>query len=462
MKTNFNISESEKNRILNLHKKEIIVEKKEIIKEDRILNLLKEQQEKEVNGLINNASENYDITKWQQIIDKVENTGEDVVTFIKKMQNKESAKKFGKFLKNNFNKVKFKQSGDKMVLFFNKLIGKPTPTPQPTHAFIPKPTPTPYVEDPNDWVFNTEKQKEYLLKNGYTEDSLKSFIGKQSGKMSGYNLIDNIYTAISEVFKATYYEPLTNINELDHRRGYLNMPKTLNQYHDLIKKYGFESINIDDNQEIIKFFGFVGNKYSNSIYNKGSLERYIAKNMGVEYCDLKDVYINQKTKVITWYVKWNKTVMIGQIGFTNNKTDQKSTFTPKDIGRFPLIGSDYSDELNDISIDAFKNYILDPDIIQWEDYEDNESIVDKFEYVRSWFIKDGQPLYKNDNGKVFRISDNREFNDAQLSHVSKAVTVDVENLENAINKNFKGDDHQKQLLTLEKLKKDLRLIKFYG
>ena len=120
----YKISEEEKNRILGLHRKQVIIERsqnKKLLSESEIKILLREQQENEVEVLLNSLSENDPPEKWQQIIDKVEDLGEDVVTFIKKMKNKQLGKKFGNFLKNNFNRVKFKQAGDKIVSFFNKL-----------------------------------------------------------------------------------------------------------------------------------------------------------------------------------------------------------------------------------------------------------------------------------------------------------------------------------------------------
>ena len=121
----YKISEEEKNRILGLHRKQVIIERsqnKKLLSESEIKILLREQQENEVEVLLNSLSENDPPEKWQQIIDKVEDLGEDVVTFIKKMKNKQLGKKFGNFLKNNFNRVKFKQAGDKIVSFFNKLL----------------------------------------------------------------------------------------------------------------------------------------------------------------------------------------------------------------------------------------------------------------------------------------------------------------------------------------------------
>lgn len=447
MKTNFNISESEKNRILNLHKKEII-------KEETILKLLREQQEKEVEGLINNTYENDDHTKWQQIIDKVENTGEDVVTFIKKMQNKELAKKFTKFLKNNFNKVKFKQQADKVVSLFNRIIGKQQPTPQPTSTPTPQPTSTPEVEDPNNWKYDIDKQKEYLLKNGYTEDSLNSFIGKRSNTKSGYNsYIENINDAITEVFKATYYEPITNIEEV----SVLNMPKTMNQYFDLIKKYGFEEIDVSSPENVKKYFNL-----PNPDANQRGISEYIAKSLGWGTYNFKSMYGNSKTRVVTWYEDANKIVRIGQTDFTNNRTDQKTTFKPKSIGNFPLIGSDENKTLNQVWVNNFKDYILDPEIVQWEDYEDADSIVNKYNYIRSWWIENGTPKYKNVGGKIFNVDGTREYTDKHLSFITPGVTKDIKDLEDAINKYFKGEELQKQLVELEKLKNEARGIKFYN
>ena len=462
----YKISEEEKNRILGLHRKQVIIERsqnKKLLSESEIKILLREQQENEVEVLLNSLSENDPPEKWQQIIDKVEDLGEDVVTFIKKMKNKQLGKKFGNFLKNNFNRVKFKQAGDKIVSFFNKLTGNPPQvTTTVTSTPTPTPTPTPEPEDLNAWKNDTEKQKEYLLKNGYTEESLNSFIGKRSDSLSSLysnsSRIETIDQAIDQVFMATYYEPITNTEDIT----LLNMPKTLDQYYDVIKTYGFEIINFNDINQITKFFPKL-NEYSAS---KNGIQKYIASKIGAGYTYTLDdnMYGNPKTKVITWYENTNKVVRISQTEFTNNKTDQSTKFTFDFIASFPLIGSYDGGVINDISIENFKKYIITPDLVQFEEYEDEESIQKLFDFVRSWWAKDdgkGEPRYYNSNNKVYDVDTNVEFTDARSVMPKKAAKKDFDNLENKINQFFKDEELVTQLKKLEDLKNEARNLKWY-
>jgi hypothetical protein len=84
----------------------------------------------------------------------------------------------------------------------------------------------------DDWRYDTEKQKEWLLNNGYTEESIKSFFGRPYYA----GVVQDEGTAIQQIFQATYYEPISNIEEIE----YFNMPKTLDQYFEVLKTYGFE------------------------------------------------------------------------------------------------------------------------------------------------------------------------------------------------------------------------------
>jgi hypothetical protein len=457
----YKISEEEKNRILGLHRKQVIIERsqnKKLLSESEIKILLREQQENEVEVLLNSLSENDPPEKWQQIIDKVEDLGEDVVTFIKKMKNKQLGKKFGNFLKNNFNRVKFKQAGDKIVSFFNKLTGKkPQVTTTVTSTPIPTPTPTPEPEDLNAWKNDTEKQKEYLLKNGYTEDSLNSFIGKKSDSYNNRKIIGTIDQAIDQVFMATYYEPITNTEDI----SLLNMPKTLDQYYDVIKTYGFKIINFNDINQIKNFFPKL-NGYDPS---KDGIQKYIASKIGWGSYTLDDnMYGNPKTKVITWYENTNKAVRISQTEFTNNKTDQSTKFTLDFIANFPLIGSYADGVMNNISIANFEKYIITPDLVQFEEYEDEESIQKLFDFVRSWWAKDdgkGTPRYYNSNGKVYAVDTNVEFTDARSVMPRQAAKKDFDNLENKINQFFKDEELVTQLKKLEDLKNEARNLKWY-
>jgi hypothetical protein len=459
----YKISEEEKNRILGLHRKQVIIERsqnKKLLSESEIKILLREQQEKEVEVLLNSLSENDPPEKWQQIIDKVEDLGEDVVTFIKKMKNKQLGKKFGNFLKNNFNRVKFKQAGDKIVSFFNKLTGKkPQVTTTVTSTPTPTPTPTPEPEDLNAWKNDTEKQKEYLLKNGYTEDSLNSFIGKKSDSYGSRKIIETIDRAIDQVFMATYYEPITNTEDI----SLLNMPKTLDQYYDVIKTYGFKIINFNDINQIKNFFPKL-NGYDPS---KDGIQKYIAsKTRGNRYTLDDNVYGNPKTKVITWYEDTNKVVRISQTEFTNNKTDQSTKFTLDFMATFPLIGSYADGVMNNISIANFEKYIITPDsyLVQFEEYEDEESIQKLFDFVRSWWAKDdgkGKSRYYNSNGKVYDVDTNVEFTDARSVMPRQAAKTDFDNLENKINQFFKDEELVTQLKKLEDLKNEARNIKWY-
>jgi hypothetical protein len=236
------------------------------------------------------------------------------------------------------------------------------------------------------------------------------------------------------------------------------MPKTMNQYFDLIEKYGFEEIDVSNFETVKKYFNFP----MNSDNSEKGINQYIAKSMGWQNYTSKYMYGNPKTKVITWYEDTNKVVRIGQIDFTNNRTDQKSTFKPVSIGSFPLIGSDSDKTLNEVWINNFKKYILDPEIVQWEDYEDAESIVNKYKYVRSRWTENGTPKYKNVDGKILSADGNREYTDKHLSFITPGVTKDIKELEDVINKYFKGEELQKQLVELEKLKNEAREIKFYN
>jgi hypothetical protein len=154
-------------------------------------------------------------------VNKIEAMGEDVITYIRKMKDKELAKKFGRWLKNNFNKVKFQQAADTVVSFFKNLgkkkpIVTPTETPQPT----PQPTPTP-TEDPNAWKEDYDKQKEWLLSQGFTEENFQMF--EKNG------------TYMSKLFDYVYYEPVTSYDSITIR----NVPKTIENYRELIKSLGF-------------------------------------------------------------------------------------------------------------------------------------------------------------------------------------------------------------------------------
>lgn len=462
MKNNFLISEEEKNRILGLHKKQVLIERspdKELLGESEVKQLLREQQEKEVEMLLNSLSENDPPEKWQKIIDKAEEFGDDVVTFIRKMKDKEMGKKFGRFLKKNFNKVKFKQAGDKVVSFFNKLTGKqPTTTATVVEPPTPTPTPTPEPEDPNSWKFDFDKRKEWLLKNGYTEETIKSFIGKRSGSLrcDGQFNINSEYCAVNAIFEATYYEPISDTENIQ----VFNMPKTNEQFFQVIQTYGFEPIDPENATQVKKYFPILPYGY----YNEYGISKFIAGKKGWQTYNFKNMYGNPKTKVVTWYEDANKSILMAQCEFTNNKTDQKTTFVPDYFASFPLIGSDSEGEVNDIDIDVFKNFVLNPEIVQFEDYEDNESIQNMIYYVRSWWAEDdgkGESRYYNSNGKVYYKSDNREFTDAQSALIRQGVKMDFDVLENKINKHFQGEELAVQLKKLEDLKNEAKNIKLY-
>ena len=83
----YKISEEEKNRILGLHRKQVIIERsqnKKLLSESEIKILLREQQENEVEVLLNSLSENDPPEKWQQIIDKVEDTTDFITISLQK------------------------------------------------------------------------------------------------------------------------------------------------------------------------------------------------------------------------------------------------------------------------------------------------------------------------------------------------------------------------------------------
>jgi hypothetical protein len=308
-------------------------------------------------------------------------------------------------------------------------------------------------EDTNDddWRYDTEKQKEWLLNNGYTEESIKSFIGKRFRM----GVVQNEDSAIQEIFNATYYEPITNIEEIE----FFNMPKTLDQYFEVLKTYGFEKIDLSDTDKIIFYFG-----KKSEITTKDDIQKYIAKKLEFGVYTLNDNYFygNPKTKVISWYEDLNDVVYIGQIEFTNNKTDQSTTFKPVRIATFPLIGTKNSGFMNSIQKQYFKQYILSPEIVTYEEYEDTESLEKEYESIRSWWVKDGKPiLERRVDNKVYYIESGLEFTDEKSKMVQPYVVKDIENLENLVKKYFTDEELTKQLQKIEDLKKEAKNLKFY-
>jgi hypothetical protein len=303
----------------------------------------------------------------------------------------------------------------------------------------------------DDWRYDTEKQKEWLLNNGYTEESIKSFFGRPYYA----GVVQDEGTAIQQIFQATYYEPISNIEEIE----YFNMPKTLDQYFEVLKTYGFEKIDLLDTDKIISYFG-----KRSEIINKEDIEKYIAKKIGWGAYTLNDNYFygNPKTKVISWYEDTNDTVIIGQIEFTNNKTDQSTTFNPVRIATFPLIGTKNSGFMNSIEKQYFKQYILSPEIVTYEEYEDTESLEKEYESIRSWWVKDGKPiLERRVDNKVYYIESGLEFTDEKSKMVQPYVVKDIENLENLVKKYFTDEELTKQLQKIEDLKKEAKNLKFY-
>jgi chemotaxis methyl-accepting protein methylase len=73
MGNKIHISEQEKERILNLHKKQIIVEQNNYkpIMENRLKKLILEQQNQEIETLIDNISENDPPEEWQKIVPRM-------------------------------------------------------------------------------------------------------------------------------------------------------------------------------------------------------------------------------------------------------------------------------------------------------------------------------------------------------------------------------------------------------
>lgn len=441
MKNRLLISEEEKNRIINLHKKQIL---KETPRSNA--KLIREQEDKEIERLLALLDPNDpDPIKWQDIVNKIEAMGEDVITYIRKMKDKELAKKFGRWLKNNFNKVKFQQAADTVVSFFKNLgkkkpIVTPTETPQPT----PQPTPTP-TEDPNAWKEDYDKQKEWLLSQGFTEENFQMF--EKNG------------TYMSKLFDYVYYEPVTSYDSITIR----NVPKTIENYRELIKSLGFVPL-VYEMDEFKKIFS-IKERLADDV--KEYLKMYIKIMTGEDYnYKIENVQINYKTRILSWEapdINDDNFVTLMKIGFKNNKTGQVVEPKRERLGAFPLINIKYR-RLRNIDLYTFK-WLFDPETVQYEDYENEESMQDDFDYVRSWWYENGKYKFENDNGVIWSVDKDgkryRKNEENQLKFVKDAVTQDILKLENNIKKYFKEEDLEKMLQKLENLKNEARGLKLY-
>jgi hypothetical protein len=453
MKNRLFISEEEKNRILNLHKKQILKETT-----NHNPKLIREQEEKEIERLLALLDPNDpDPIKWQDIVNKIEAMGEDVITYIRKMKDKELAKKFGRWLKNNFNKVKFQQAADTVVSFFKNLGKKkqtqtpgPTPTPEPT----PPPTPTP-TEDPNAWKEDDVKQKEWLLTNGYTEKIIEDF------EKNGYPTYS--------LFRSSYYEEPKSGEEITT----LNVPKTMEQYYSLITKYGFKKFESDDLKELQnsslldikdgdKLHGYLSAKKQGRDYTY-EVKRTNEFNADVQAMD--DVWFNKKTGVLL-FTENNKIkeILATQLNFVNKKTKQNSNTKIVSLFYVPSVNLERLGIFR-IELDNFNNYIINPTLPPMEEYEDVETLEKEFEKVRSWWFENGYYKFMNENGTIWRLENgkktNAKYDDSKWAFVKDAVTKDINELENTIKKFLKDDDLSKTLQNLENLKNEARKLKLY-
>ena len=120
--------------------------------------------------------------------------------------------------------------------------------------------------------------------------------------------------------------------------------------------------------------------------------------------------------------------------------------------------------LRNIDLYAFK-WLFDPETVQYEDYENEESMQDDFDYVRSWWYENGKYKFENDNGVIWSVDKDgkryRKNEENQLKFVKDAVTQDILKLENNIKKYFKEEDLEKMLQKLENLKNEARGLKLY-
>jgi len=440
MGNKIHISEQEKERILNLHKKQIIVEQNNYkpIMENKLKELILEQQNQEIETLIDNMSENGPPEEWQKIINKIEGTGQDIKTFISNIKNKEINKKFVKFIKNNFNKIKINNAKNSVVSFFKNILNKQPQTTEPIQ------TTKPVDSQPQKPTEGSIEEKEYqtkekfLLDSGFTDQEIEDFGG------------------VFRLYPYVHTEPITDLENLTVE----NLPKTLDEYFKFIQTYGFNVINVEDPKTVENYFGDLS-RFDYQTDKKG-LEKIIANKLGWGTYNLETVYGNNKTKVITWYEPTNRIVRIVQAEFTNNRTDQKTEFTVDNIFNNPMFDRT-SKKLFNVNVSAYKKYILDPKMIQWEDYEDNESIEKYFDKLKSWWVdKNGNPMFENKNGQIVRKATNQVMDLKKLEIMREPITNDFKKLEDTLKKYFKDQELQTQLQKLETLKNEAKNLKIYA
>lgn len=445
MKNRLFISEEEKNRILNLHKKQILKETT-----NHNSKLIREQEEKEIERLLALLDPNDpDPIKWQDIVNKIEAMGEDVITYIRKMKDKELAKKFGRWLKNNFNKVKFQQAADNVVSFFKNLgKKKPTPGPTPTPEPTPPPTPTP-TEDPNAWKEDSFKQREWLLSNGVTEEDIQTF--EQKG------------TWFSDIFDYFYYEPISS-----GQATLRNFPKNIEQYRELLKTLGFEPL-VYDAAKFKKIFST--NENSSALNVNDYLKQYISKyklNETDGFSSMENIQINLKTRVISFESfdsRRNETgVTLLQVGFKNYKTGVEEKPIMSILAMFPLVNLKYHYFMKP-KIEVANKMLFNPEKTQYEDYENDESMQDDFDYVRSWWFENGRKKFDFIDGETWGIDESGKktkiYDQRMRGPIKGAVTKDFNELEEKIKNYFKDEELQKMLQKLEQLKNEARRLQFY-
>jgi hypothetical protein len=440
MRSKMYISEQEKERILNLHKKQIIVEQNTYkpIMEKRLKGLIIEQQNQEIETLIDNMSDNDPPEEWQKIVNKIEGTGQDIKTFISNIKNKEINKKFVKFIKNNINKIKINNAKNSVISFFKNILNKQTQTTDSIQTTEPVSSQPQKTDEESDTQKEYQEKEKFLLDSGYTDQEIKDFGGV-------YRLYPYVHT-----------EPITDLENLTVE----NLPKNIEEYVKFIQTYGFSVINLDDPKTVENYFGDLS-RFDYQTDKKG-LEKLIANKLGWGTYNLETVYGNNKTKVITWYEPTNRIVRIVQAEFTNNRTDQKTDFTVDYIFSNPIIDRT-SKKLSSVNVLAYKKYILDPKMIQWEDYEDNESVEKYFDKLKSWWVdKNGNPMFENRNGQIVRKSTNQVMDLKKLEVMREPITNDFKELEDTLKKYFKDQELQTQLQKLETLKNEAKNLKIYA
>ena len=445
MKNRLFISEEEKNRILNLHKKQILKETT-----NHNSKLIREQEEKEIERLLALLDPNDpDPIKWQDIVNKIEAMGEDVITYIRKMKDKELAKKFGRWLKNNFNKVKFQQAADNVVSFFKNLgKKKPTPGPTPTPEPTPPPTPTP-TEDPNAWKEDYDKQKEWLLLQGFTEEDLQMF-----EKNRNY---------VNKIFAASYYEEPQGNGEINK----YNIPKTMEQLINILTKYGFKKFEKSDLQTLI-------NKPNRRTDPKGIdyLDEYLKDIESGFNTSVKNMWFNPKNWVLVYTNNVNSKydggdrVNARQLNFKNNRTDQTTNTEEKLLFIIPPVNKQtYDIKLGFYDqIDNFMKYVINPTVPDYEEYEDLDSVTEEIEYVRTWWFENGRKKFDFIDGETWGIDEKgnktKIYDKTMRGPLKEAITKNIVELENMV-KMLKDDELKSANEKLEQLKNEARRLQFY-